>query len=167
MNDVRFIVSKASGDHLLGKSQPAYIDGFISAFEAVYAGRRRKEALQHKFFLPDESNYSDDRYFQSASELSVANHIRRQCPEDFEVDKNVSSIRRTDVDVHFRVGPTTVDIEVKCPEEPVPALVDGIGKPVLLLHSAGRRPDFPEQLVKLQNDINRSESSKTGVSPHF
>lgn len=155
MNDTRSIVSKASAEHILGKCRSAYVDGFVAAFEAIYSSRRRAEVLQHKFFLPDESNYSDEAYFQSASELSVANHIRLQGPQDFEVDKNVSSIRRTDVDVHLRVGPTTVDVEVKCPVEPQP-VVDERGEPVLLLHSAGRRPDFPAQLLKLQSDINRS-----------
>jgi hypothetical protein len=156
VNDIRVIVSKASGDHLLGKSQPAYVDGFISAFEAVYTDRRREEVLQHKFFLPDESHYSDDAYYQSASELSVANHIRLQHPRHFEVDKNVNTNRQTDVDVHFRTGPTTIDVEVKCPVEPANPKVDETGKPVLLLHSAGRRPDFPAQLLKLQSDINSS-----------
>lgn len=82
------------------------------------------KSLQKKFFIPTVAQYKDEVFFQSASELTVAHHIKKRQVSDFEIEKRVNGENRKDVDVFFRVKSTKVAIEVKCPfeEEPPPTL---------------------------------------------
>jgi hypothetical protein len=44
----------------------------------VYDHAELAKILQAKFFLSNESNYTDEAYYQSASELSVARYIKQK-----------------------------------------------------------------------------------------
>ena len=47
----------------------------------VYDHAELAKILQAKLFLPNESNYTDEAYYQSASELSVAHTLNRRKTE--------------------------------------------------------------------------------------
>jgi hypothetical protein len=155
MDDLDDIVSNASSKHILGASWQPYKEGFVTAFRSVYGALEWRSCLQHKFFLPDESNYSDERYFQSAAELTVSNHVLLQSVVGFTPDKNVNPTNKRNVDTYFRLGPTIVAIEVKCPVEPKPE-VPPTTKPVILLKTAGRIPNHDNELTGLKEKIEAS-----------
>jgi len=87
----------------------------------VYDPATLQKALQHKFFIPDESNYKEDTYYQSASELSVSQHIKQKEKQrlvtNFECDKRLNLPSLKDVDNYFQVRSARVSLEVKCPLE--------------------------------------------------
>jgi len=64
--------------HILKNSPQNYIDDFVMAVLEVYDHAELAKILQAKFFLPNESNYTDEAYYQSASELSVARYIKQK-----------------------------------------------------------------------------------------
>jgi hypothetical protein len=101
--------------HILKRSSQGYIDQFISALLHVYSGPKLVSALQHRFYVPHKPSYLDDRFYQSAAELSVANHIKRASVRAFETEKKANPNNGTDVDVCFEVGATRVALEVKPP----------------------------------------------------
>jgi len=117
-----------------------------------------EEILQEKFFLPDESHYNEKAFCQSASELTVANHIYRQRVSDFAVDKQVNPKNKKDVDVAYRVRATHVALDVKCPDESatVPPVTTPGTQPILSLITAGRVPHHVQQLGDLKEQIESS-----------
>lgn len=55
-----------SQKHILSNSPRTYVDDFVVAALEVYDPATLQKILQHKFFIPDESNYKEDTYYQSA-----------------------------------------------------------------------------------------------------
>jgi len=157
-DDVRAIVEAASANHALMRSGSFYNSGFVDAFTAVYPENRRRKVLQEKFFLPDESHFTDKAFYQSASELTVVNHIFRERISDFAMDKHVDEKSKKDVDIAYRIRSTDVALEVKCPDESVTILPETTpGKePILSLKTAGRIPDHSRQLQDLKEKIESS-----------
>lgn len=153
--ELRRIVDSASKKHALKRGGHAYLNGFIGAFASVYPQNRWGKVLQKKFFLPDESRFSDKAFYRSASELSVANHICRQHIHDFAVDKKLNRKNKKDVDVSCEVRSTQLAVEVKCPDESEPPknIVQLGSGPVLSLGTAGRIPDHVQQLSDLKKKI--------------
>src|SRR6266851_4604147 len=97
-SDLRSLLARLSNNHALKRGGISYLDGFAAAFMGVYTSSKRRAILQKKFFIPDESRYSDETFYASASELTVANHVRQQSVGDFAVDKRVNLKNRKDVD---------------------------------------------------------------------
>src|SRR6266481_3578750 len=81
--------------HILKNSPQNYIDDFVMAVLEVYDHAELAKILQAKFFLPNESNYTDEAYYQSASELSVARYIKQKEKQklvtNFKLEKKVNS----------------------------------------------------------------------------
>ena len=160
--DVSRLVDAASEKHALKRGGALYVVGFLEAFTAVYPRQKWEKILQQKFFLPDESHFNEKAFYQSACELSVANHIRRQHVSDFEIEKRVNPHNKKDVDVAYQVRSTQVALDVKCPEESEPPNdVGQVGNdPILSLATAGRIPDHRQQLSDLKENI---ESARAGT----
>lgn len=160
------LVSGLSPKHILKRSPQSYVDDFVMAALEVYDPNTLAKTLQDKFFIPNESNYSDEGYYQSASELSVSYYLKqkanRKLLTDFEVEKqlhlhhNPPSLK--DVDNFFRVGATTVSVEVKCPQEDKQAPFPG----TITLKSAGRLPD-PGQIDCMRNLLESRSSGAAGA----
>ena len=111
--DLHSLLAATSNRHRLKRGGSAYLEGFIRAFIAVHSPPRRAVILQKKFFVPDELGYTDDAFYASASELTVANHVLQQPQiQDFCVDKRLNAKNRKDVDVWFGISATEVAVEV-------------------------------------------------------
>jgi hypothetical protein len=136
------LIHGLSAQHVLRNSPRSYVDDFVAAALAVYDPAEREKTLQHKFFIPDESNYNEDAYYQSASELTVSHYIKQKEQQhllaNYERDKKLNRPSRKDVDNHFEVGPTKVSVEVKCPSEEKQAPYPGN----ITLQTVGRAPDL-------------------------
>jgi hypothetical protein len=80
----------------------------VTAALEVYASATPQKTLQHKFFIPDESNYKEDTYYQSASKLSVSHYIKQKEKQklvtNFECDKRLNLPGLKDVDNYFQVS---------------------------------------------------------------
>jgi hypothetical protein len=159
IDDLRALVSRIDENHALKRGGAAYLDGFFSAFSAVYDQKKWGDVLQNKFFVPDQSRYTDQAFYESACELSVANHVRKHPVTQFAVDKRVNPQSKKNVDVWFRVSSTEVAVEVKCPVEPQTDRVEGNGMQ-LLLKTAGRIPDHTHQLLDLKKKIEATGAAK-------
>ena len=61
----------------------------------VYDHAELAKILQAKFFLPNESNYTDEAYYQSASELSVARYIKQKEKQKLYSHRLPRSSRKT------------------------------------------------------------------------
>jgi hypothetical protein len=159
--DVRRIVDAASDKHALKRGGAIYIAGFLGAFTNVYPQKRWEKILQEKLFLPDESRFNDKVFYESACELSVANHIYCQHVSDFAVDKRVNPRNKRDVDVSCRIRATDVAVEVKCRDESqnVPNVGSMGGQPILSLLTAGRIPDHLQQLNELKQKIEGASAA--------
>jgi len=158
-DNLRALLSELSDKHALKQGGPAYLAGFASAFMAIHDSDNWKQTLQKRFFVPDETRYSDDTFYENACELTVANHIHQQPLQDFTLDKRVNRENKKDVDVWLRAGSTQVAIEVKCPVEPKTKAVGGEGIK-LLLKTAGRVPDHARELRDLKDKIESSGTAK-------
>jgi len=152
---LRAIVGAASASHALSLGGCGYAEGFIPAFCGVYPQPRWASTLQEKFFLPDETAFSNQKFFQNASELTIANHIRRQPVSDFTVEKRVNPTNKRNVDVWCRLRSMEIAIEVKCPVEPPTELSgqEASGDIVMLVKSAGRIPDHQSQLGGFKQSV--------------
>jgi hypothetical protein len=153
--ELRTIVKAAGASHLLARGGRAYAEGFVSAFCAVHPRLRWARMLQEKFFLPDEVSFSEQAFFQNASELTIANHIRQQPVSDFAVEKRVNPTNRKDVDVWCRARSMEIAIEVKCPVEPTTDLsgINAASGTVMLIKSAGRIPNHQKQLGDFKQNV--------------
>jgi hypothetical protein len=76
VTQIHELIRGLSPNHILKNSPQNYIDDFVVAALEVYDPAKLRKILQAKFFMPDESNYSDQAYYQNASELSVARYIK-------------------------------------------------------------------------------------------
>jgi hypothetical protein len=128
--------------HILSDSPQSYVDDFVLAAMEVYDRATLLKTLQHKFFIPDESNYKEDTYYQSACELSVSHYIKQKEKQklvtNFECDKRLNLPSRKDVDNYCQVRSTKVSVEVKCPLEDKQAPFPGN----ITLRTLGRAPDL-------------------------
>jgi hypothetical protein len=152
-SQIQAAISQLSDQHILKRSPTSYIDSFVSAVCRTYPGPNLGDILQNKFFIPNDSNYTNDGFLQSASELSVANHINLKSTFGFETEKNVNPTNNSDVDVYFELSTTKVSVEVKCPVE-----VDQSKLGDLVLKTAGRLPDFRSKLQELERTLEGSNS---------
>lgn len=155
--DVRGILSmvnKLSDKHILKHMPPQYVADFASAAVHVYDTRKIADLIQHKFHMPDDANFTEDSYLQSAAELSVANYVKGRAVSDFAVDKRMNPKRKTDVDVYYRVRSTSVALEVKCPyeEEQLPFPEN------ITIVSAGHVPGYKTKVQKLINTFGSATS---------
>ena len=149
-SELRVLIAKIPDEHHLRRGGPSYLDGFVRAFLAVYPASMRAHILQRKFFVPDQRGYTDDAFYASASELSVANHIRQQPKiQNFAIDRRVNVGSRKDVDVFFQLRAIAVATEVKCPLEFQPGHIEQ-ERLNLRLMTAGRVPDHQRQLDELK-----------------
>jgi hypothetical protein len=120
-----------------------------------------QKVLQNRFLIPDTSNYSDEKYFQSASELSVSRYLKQKEKEnlirDLAFEKMVNSKDQQDIDNFFRVKTKNVSIEVKCPFEE-----KRTGE--LTMQTAGRIPD-PDRKYNSMKQAIKSGKSRKGFTP--
>src|SRR5258708_4848236 len=161
-NQIRELIRGLSPKHILSNSPKSYVDDFIAAAIEVYDPATLQKALQHKFYIPDESNYSDEAYYQNASELSVAHYIKQKENQNlvtnFELDKRVNPPSLKDVDNFFLAGSTTVSVEVKCPQEDKQAPFPG----TITLKTAGRLPD-PTKIDHMRDMLESGSSGTSGT----
>jgi hypothetical protein len=68
--------------------------------------------LQQKFFVPGDAGFTEEAYLQSAAELTVASYVRGRGVSDFDIEKKVNQSNTKDVDVYYRIGSTSVCLEV-------------------------------------------------------
>ena len=116
-----------------------------------------------------DTQFTEDAYLQSASELTVASYVRRRSVSDFDTEKRVNASNIKDVDVYYRIGPDTVRstrvyLEVKCPlEEPMESA------PPYTVLPAGHTPGGLEHLrefVKMGN-IQFPNKFREGKNPEM
>src|SRR5579863_10176088 len=107
-------IATLSEKHILKRSPERYVKGFVDALINVYPAKSREYMLQHKFHIPDETNYSDKTFCELACELTVANHLKLAGAPNFEAEKKFGSDK--DVDAYCDVGAHHLAVEVKCPE---------------------------------------------------
>lgn len=152
------LIRGLSSKHVLRNSPLSYVGDFVTATLAVYDPRDLQKNLQHKFFIPDESNYADEKFYQSASELSVSHYIKQKEKQNlltnFERDKKLNHASPKDVDNYFEVGAIRVSVEVKCPQEDKQAPFPGN----ITLKSVGRAPD-PTGIVQMKQRLESSTSN--------
>ena len=79
----------------LAKSVKHNLHDFVVAVLEVYDHAELAKILQAKFFLPNESNYTDEAYYQSASELSVARYIKQKEKQKLYSHRLPRSSRKT------------------------------------------------------------------------
>jgi hypothetical protein len=80
---------------MLKNSPQNYIDDFVVAVLEVYDHAELAKMLQAKCFLPNESNYTNEAYYQSASELSVARYIKQKEKQKLYSHRLPRSSRKT------------------------------------------------------------------------
>jgi len=150
VEDVLRMVRKLSDKHVLKGMPEQYVSDFAKSAVNVYSPRKIATILQHKFHIPNDRNYTEDAYLQSASELSVSNYVKGKPVSDFEIDKKVNESNQKDVDVHYRIGSTTVCLEVKCPveEEQAPFPEN------ITVQTAGRMPGHRHAVQNLRNALS-------------
>jgi len=150
VEDVLRMVRNLSDKHVLKGMPEQYVSDFAKSAVNVYSPRKIATILQHKFHIPNDRNYTEDGYLQSASELSVSNYVKGKPVSAFEIDKKVNESNQKDVDVHYRIGSTTVCLEVKCPveEEQAPFPEN------ITVQTAGRMPGHRQAVQNLRNALS-------------
>lgn len=140
------IIKNLPDAHILKSAPSQYVDGFINAFVNVHPENKRAKVLQDRFFIPDASRFNEDQYYQSACELTVANHLKSRQVSAFEVEKKINPPK--DVDSYFEAGATLVSVEVKCPSN-----VENLPQETLVIKMAGRVPNYQQQFDSLRQDL--------------
>jgi hypothetical protein len=154
VEDILRMVRNLSDKHVLKGMPEQYVSDFAKAAVVnVYSPRKIATILQHKFHIPNDRNYTEDSYLQSASE-SVANYVKGKPVSDFEIDKKVNESNQKDVDVHYRIGSTTVCLEVKCPiqeaQAPFPQNITVV--------PAGHVPGIRQRIQNFASKLNTQSS---------
>jgi hypothetical protein len=153
--EVHNLIKELTDKHILKRNPEEYVDRFVQASVAVYKSSELKKILQRKFFIPNATNYTDEAYFQNASELTVANHIRRSAVSDLKLEAKVNSKSAKDVDVSFRVGLSSVSLEVKCPLEEKRAPFPG----TITMQTAGRIPNYQSTYEGMRQQLGLQSSA--------
>lgn len=145
------LIQKIPADHPLRTAGADYRNGFVQAYLAVYghlADRNSAAVLKRKFLVSGDSQFQQDTYLQGASELAVANHIRRQHVTGFETDKKVNPQNQKDADVFCITNAVRVSSEVKCAVEETAA-----EQHELILRTDGRIPQHTQTHADLRAQI--------------
>jgi hypothetical protein len=147
-DDILELIRGLSDKHLL-KSRPAdYIDGFAKAALSTY-GEEVLDQLQQKFFIPDDTQFTEKAYLEGASELTVASYVLGRGVSDFDTEKKVNPANSKNVDVYYRIGSTRVCLDVKCLfEEPL------VSSPPYRVLPAGHTPGGLERVREFVNMAN-------------
>lgn len=154
--DIIAEISNLSDRHLLKNAPKNYIQGFAEAAVRVYPIKSRASILQDKFFIPNDAAFNIETYLQSASELTVQNHLAvDNLLKDFAIEKQVNPPK--DVDCYYEVSGTRVSLEVKCAIE-IPAPQDA-----LVYKTAGRVPNREESFSALKGLVDESNPGKDVV----
>jgi hypothetical protein len=148
------MVDGLSKKHVLKQMPAQYVSDFANAAVTVYNARKIKDILQHKFHIPNDSNYTEDAYLQSASELSVANYVKRKPVSEFDTEKRVNPKTKKNVDVFYRVGSTRVSLEVKCPFEEEQAPFPGN----ITVLPAGHLPGARQAIQDFRSNLSAGSS---------
>jgi hypothetical protein len=156
-SNITRLISGLSERHVLSQSPQQYVDGFISAVSNVCPPAKLAKILQRKFYIPDDSSYSDEVFFQNACELSVSNHLKQSAVARFETEKRVNPTNGYDVDDYFEAGSFRVSLEVKTPAEQKIPLGDWAFK------TMGRVPNHQQQYQKLAPALAQANPNKTVV----
>lgn len=145
-------ISRLSDTHSLKNAVASYQQTFADAAMRVYPTNKRAKLIQDKFFIPNDAAFKTDTFLQSASELSVQNHLM-QTPRasNVAIERQVNPPK--DVDVAYEVGATQVATEIKCAVEQQPS------KESLVLKTAGRVPSHLKTFADLKGLI---EGGPTG-----
>jgi hypothetical protein len=158
-SQLRELINGLSANHILKQCPEVYLNGFVEAALGVYEPENLTKVLQQKFFILAESGYSDEGYYQAASELTVAWDIkkkeRQSLVTNFTLEKPVNQGSLKDVDVYFEVWSTKVSLEVKCPLEEKRGAPPGN----LTLFTAGRLPDHQRKLEELRATLSSGRSA--------
>jgi hypothetical protein len=123
----------------------------------TYPQSKVAKLLQSKFFVPNDSKYSDAVFFQNAAELSVSNHLKRSPVTGFETEKEMNATNGYDVDNYFEAGPFRVSLEVKTPDEQRATPGDWV------LQTLGRSPNYQQQYQKLAPLLAPASPNRTVV----
>lgn len=162
-SQLRKLIDGLSDKHVLKQSPEAYVNGFIEAALGVYQPESLAKILQQKFFVPVESGYSDEGYYQAASELSVPWDIKRKERQslvtNFALEKRVKPGSAKNVDDYFEVGSIKVSLEVKCPFEEKPEAPPGN----VTLLTAGQLPDHQRKLQELSATLRSGRSAPNSI----
>jgi hypothetical protein len=152
-DDILAAISKLSDNHFLKNGPENYKQGFAEAAISAYPPNDIERILQSRFFIPDDSQFDSNRYYESASELSVQNHLRKiPSTKSLAIDKQVNPPK--DVDAYYEVGTVRVSLEVKCPCE-------RMSEPnTLIFKTAGRVPEYKEQFKRFREGIIEGDSTK-------
>lgn len=156
-SDIAHLISGLSDRHIFKRSPQQYADGFISAVLSIYPAPKLAKILQSKFFVPNDSKYSDAVFFQNAAELSVSNHLKQSAAKGFETEKEVNPTNGYDVDNYFEAGPFRVSVEVKTPDEQKTTPGDWV------LQTLGRSPNYQQQYQKFAPLLAPASPNKTVV----
>jgi hypothetical protein len=151
--DILTAISNLSAKHVLKNAPTIYQQAFADAAVRVYPANQRAKLLQDKFFIPNVAAFKADTFLQSASELSVQNHLV-QAPRasNVAIEKEVNPPK--DVDAYYEVGATTVSLEVKCAVEIQPPASS------LVIKTAGRVPNHQATLQDLKGEIEAAHPTK-------
>ena len=158
-SQLRELINGLSANHILKQCPEVYVNGFVEAALGVYEPENLAKVLQQKFFIPAEASYSDEGYYQAASELTVAWDIkkkeRQSLVANLAPEKPVRQGSLKNVDVYFEVKSTKVSFEVKCPfEERRETPPEN-----LTLLTAGRLPDHQRKLEELSATLSSGHSA--------
>lgn len=156
-SDIAHLISGLSDRHIFRRSPQRYVDGFVSSALNIYPSRKLVKILQSKFYVPDDSSYSEAVFFQNACELSVSNHLKNSEVTGFETEKGVNPTNGYDVDDYFEVGPFRVSLEVKTPAEQKTSPGDWV------FQTLGRAPNPQQQFQKMAPALAHASPNKTVV----
>ncbi len=152
-NDIHAAICKLSDKHTLKNAPANYKQGFANAAISVYPPNDITKILQDKFFIPNDAKFDSNKFLESASELSVQNHLKHTpSVTGFEIEKKVCPPK--DVDAYYEVGAVRVSLEVKCPRE------KANDPNALVVKMAGRVPGFEEEFNKLRTGIIETHPTK-------
>lgn len=151
--DILAAISNLSAKHVLKSAPASYQQAFADAAIRVYPTNQRAKLLQDKFFIPNDAAFKADTYYQSASELSVQNHLM-QAPRasNVAIEKQVNPPK--DVDAYYQVGATKVSLEVKCAVENQPPASS------LVIKTAGRVPNHQAMFQNLKGKIEAAHPTQ-------
>jgi len=156
---VSWIIKQLTGTHCLRTAPESYIQSFIEAVQFVYPGQQVGNVLQRKFFIPDDSKFTLDKFLQSAAELSVQNHLKRTAVvQNFAIEKKVNPPK--DVDAYYEIGATRVSLEVKCPEEQLPSADSFVVKSAGRVRNFSATADILHRVFKDSKAGHRLETAK-------
>lgn len=154
MSDIHSKISQLSNKHVLKAAPESYVAGFIAAATNVYPPAQLEKILQNKFFIPDDSKFDLQVFLQSASELTVQNHLKsNEHAKKVAIEKQVHPPK--DVDCYYEVEGSHVSLEVKC------AVEKPANEKALTLKTAGRIPNHRESFSELKGQLEVAQSDKS------